>query len=280
MRKIYPILLAVAVCAAVLYYHGNAIFRYVLAEPPVPTEEHIAALEPHLEIMKPERTDGPLPVAVILPGCLHTDSHNNDWHTVFLELGYAVVIVDSFRSRGIPEDSFERVCLGFTARGFDRAGDIYATVAYLKRQEWADGDRIVLAGWSHGGWAVMDAMSLYAAGKTPRNLPDAEQIDGVSGILLVYPYCGFGTAAHTGFVWDKPVPTLLYIAGSDRSMDPEQCTAWYDGQDSPYLYLVVEPDAEHTFDIPAPKNRNPVRFSEEYLRNAMHTVRTFFALSR
>ena len=268
MGRIYIYIAAAAViCAGILYCYGNAVFRHVFAERAVPTEERIAMLEPYLTVMKPDGAE-PFPVVIVLPGCLHTYSHNDAWHALFLELGYAVVVVDSFRARGLDRDSLDSVCAGLRVRGFDRAEDVRAAVAYVRQREWADGDSVVLAGWSHGGWAVMDAMRSYAA--------DADGA-GLIGVLLVYPYCGFGTAAYSGFRWDLPVPVLMQVAGSDRAANPKQCAAWYESQDSGYVNLSVFPDAEHTFDIPAPNNRNPERFSEIYAREAMDEAREFLS---
>ena len=170
MRKKFLIffILFILLVFFVLYARGNSyvILQRMFGEDTRTIVKHTMALEPHFEVLKPEG-DGPFPTVAVIPGCLHTVSHNSGWHDFFVELGYAVVVVDSFASRGIvgTDVMLKRVCTGREAAGFDRAGDVYAVVAYLRQQSWADPERIVLAGWSHGGWAVMDAMAFLRGGE-------------------------------------------------------------------------------------------------------------------
>lgn len=229
----------------------NTVLIYVLAEEERTIDKHISLLEPFLEIMKPEGKPGRsvFPVAVVLPGCLHTISHNNGWHDFFVDLGYATVVVDSFAPRGITDvDGLLRVCVGRTARGVDRAGDIYAVVEYLRRQDWADTERIVLADWSHGGWAVMDAMAFHSKGKKPYTLSgDVPDLTGVSDIVLFYSYCGIFSAARSGFVFDFPIDVLHFIAGADTTMGAKPCFTWHESQYNPYVQSVIYAREEHTF---------------------------------
>ena len=224
----------VPLCLFFGYSWAEGLYRYAFSESERTVSEHVALLEPHLEVLKPAE-EGVFPVVVVVPGCLHTVSHNSAWHSFFVELGYAVVVVDSFAPRGIvgTDAMLQRVCSGRKVAGFDRAGDVYAAVEYLRQQPWADSERIILAGWSHGGWAVMDAMAFYSDNAAPYNLAGSgDGLAGVSGIVLVYPYCGFGTAVRSGFSWEYPIPVLQIIAGSDAGVDPKRCVHWSDTQDS------------------------------------------------
>ena len=120
----------------------------------------------------------------------------------------------------------------------------------------------------------MDAMAFYAADRNPYNITGTtDGLDGVSRIVAVYPHCGFGSAANDGFSWDRSITTLLQVAGMDESVSSKRCRAWYDRQENADVLLSVFENAQHTFDIPAPHNRNPARFSEEYLQQAMQEVR-------
>ena len=279
MRKkpIYIILVILLCIAAAVVYTSNTIYRVILAEEETSLDDHLALLEPFLVVERPPGSGATkVPVAVIIPGCLHTISHNPAWQELFLEEGYATVILDSFTPRGLKtEEQLLEVCLLRRVPGFDRAGDIYAVLHYLKNLDWVDGDRIVLAGWSHAGWAVMDAMAFSSRNESPYNVKEdyPEAFDGVSHIFLLYPHCGFGTEAKQGFIWDKPIPTLLLSAGKDTSVNPSHCSAWYAKQHNPQLHMKLFQNAQHTFDIPAPFNRNLSRFSEEYTKKAMDEVR-------
>ena len=117
----------------------------------------------------------------------------------------------------------------------------------------------------------------YAEGKEPGNIVGADGgLDGVSGILLLYPYCGLGTASRERFVWNRSVPVLQILAGSDAGVDARKCVAWGDAQiGNPHVHTIVYEEAEHTFDIPPSHNRNPKRFSPELLGQAKEDVRMF-----
>jgi dienelactone hydrolase len=85
---------------------------------------------------------------------------------------------------------------------------------WVRHQGWADPNRIVAAGWSHGGWTTLDAMSL-----TPgADMANSTRLDGLSddplkglvGAFVVYPYCGVGcVAAERGTRVDVPVKALV-----------------------------------------------------------------------
>ena len=279
--KIVLILFLFLLLLYVLFFSRiNTALIHLLSEEPKTIDAHIALLEPFLEITKPETSAGSsavFPVVVIVPGCLHTISHNSDWHDFFNSLGYATVVLDSFASRGITDfDGLLRTCLGRAVRGFDRAGDIYAVVEYLKRQDWADPERIALAGWSHGGWAIMDAMAFHSKGKSPHTLTDTvPNLSGVDKIILFYSYCGIFSYARSGFSFDAPTEVLHFIAGSDSSTDITPCITWHESQDNPGVRYVMYDGAEHTFDIPPPHNRNPKRYSPQLLEESKTHLRSF-----
>ena len=267
------VLVVVLLCAAggVLFFgHINLLLMRFLAEEGRSVEEHAALLEPFLDVRVPAGAVGRVPVVIVLPGCIHVSSHNSGWHDFFVGLGYAVVVVDSFTPRGFTGDDalISSVCSGRAVRGFDRAGDVFAAVSFVRRQPWADGERIVLAGWSHGGWAVMDALAFSFDG-------GLYSLPGVVGALLFYPYCGVLSAARSGFSVDSRIAVLQFAAGDDSLRGTERCLAWHASQDSPLAELVVYDGADHTFDIPPSHNRRPERFSPSLLEDAKRRVAVF-----
>ena len=161
-------------------------------------ERRIAALMPHADVVKPDGA-GPFPVVVQLHGCGGKKTFQQTWAQVARAAGWAVIVLDSYAHRGISRlAAYATVCTGTRLWGRERAGDLFAALEWARRQQWADADRIVAAGWSHGGWTVLDAMALGAdmAQATKLDGLPAQPLAGVRGAFLVYPYCGPGSIAR------------------------------------------------------------------------------------
>jgi dienelactone hydrolase len=80
----------------------------------------------------------------------------------------------------------------------------------------------VLAGWSHGGWTVMDALALDPPHQLPTSLDSApaDGLKGVAGVLLIYPYLGFGALAGSDPVASS-APILMLLSGHDSIVPTE-----------------------------------------------------------
>ena len=64
-------------------------------------------------------------------------------------------------------------------------------------QNWVDPDRIVVAGWSHGGWTIMDALAL----RPGREMAHFTGLTPLEGYLATSPGCVYAvlaTAVETG----------------------------------------------------------------------------------
>ena len=115
------------------------------------------------------------------------------------EAGAATVQIDSYAPRRISRAAaIATICTGLRMHGRERAGDLYAAIAWARRQSWADPDRIVAIGWSHGGWTIMDALTLRTGAEMERatglsDLSD-EPLTGLAAAMLVYPYTGPGSS--------------------------------------------------------------------------------------
>ena len=141
-----------------------------------------ARLEPHMTIVKPDG-QGPFPVCLQFHGCGGIYAMQFDYAEAARQAGYAVVVVDSFAPRGITViEAQTTICTGMRFRGAERSIDVLVTLSWLKTQGWADLDHVALAGWSHGAWSIMEALSGTLAGK-PEPL-------GIETAILFYPYCG------------------------------------------------------------------------------------------
>lgn len=143
--------------------------------------------------------------------------------------GAYVIVVDSFGSRGMDfKTAVNTTCNGLQLRGDARAGDILAAEE-LARKHWSAAafSGVIIAGWSHGGWTVMELLSAGAKAhnvgnfRIDRPAPRALTPDAVA---LFYPYCGFlnSTASRK---WDFKGPLLLLTAGLDSRSPAAACVS-------------------------------------------------------
>ncbi|MBS0384225.1 MAG: dienelactone hydrolase family protein [Proteobacteria bacterium] len=175
-------------------------------------------LAPHLHVTKPEG-EGRFPVVLMLHGCGGPRPFLRDIAAVAVEAGAAAVLVDSFAPRAINRAAaYATVCTGARLRGRERAGDLYAAIAWARQQNWADATRIVAAGWSHGAWTIMDALSLRvgeemrrATGLTDLN---GEPLVGLTSTFLAYPYAG-PTSFAGRRAWRMAPRSVAVTAGRD-----------------------------------------------------------------
>jgi dienelactone hydrolase len=142
-------------------------------------------------------------------GCSGIDSKLRSWAARLVSWGYAALIVDSFRSRGLGN-----ICDRVTALSFEaRTGDAVAAKAYLQSLPNIAKGRIGLIGFSHGGGAALAAASSFDA------------------VVAFYPWC------------NGPVPanTLVLIGSADDWTPAARCSG-------DAANLKVYAGATHSFD--------------------------------
>ena len=146
------------------------------------------ALELETTFYKPDG-DGPFPIAVINHG---KEAGNPRFQArsrpaiaarYFLQRGYAVVVP---MRRGFSKSggSYMGAGCNVTSNGRMQADDVEAVLDYVLAQPWADKDRIVVLGQSHGGWTTLafgekaypgvKALINFAGGLRQENCPDWE----------------------------------------------------------------------------------------------------------
>lgn len=180
--------------------------------------QRIAQLTPAMTVVKPEGS-GPFPVVLLMHGCGGRQPFLDTWANSVRDAGAVAVVIDSFKPRGINRAmALSTVCTGMRMWGRERAGDLYAMMAWARVQPWADRERIIAAGWSHGGWTVLDALALRAGDEMQRatgltDLPQ-EPLEGLAGAFLLYPYAGRASLAGNR-PWRIAPTTYAIVAGRD-----------------------------------------------------------------
>ena len=175
-----------------------------------------ARLEPHTTVVGPD-DDRPRPAVLLFHGCGGLRDHLPRYAAAARAEGWRAFIVDSYAPRGWNRSfALATVCTGLLLRGAERAGDILATLHGVSGRPDVDASKIVLAGWSHGGWGIMEAMS---ADRSRPALgvadPGSVGLDGVVGTYLAYPYVGVA-AFNRMRPWRHCPKTLAVIARADH----------------------------------------------------------------
>ena len=233
--------------------------------------ERWARLSPSLVIRRPDGP-GPFPVVLIFPGCGGVREHLHRYAEAAAEAGWMAVTVESFIARGW-SDAFVRtfVCTGLLLRGGTRAGDVMAAATFVKNLPDADPGRIVLAGWSHGAWAIMDLMTekLERRGEAMIADPQNADLSGVVGAFMPYPYVAF-PARSRWFRWRRALDALVIIPTRDhlaKRKDYERALDHARAAGSEIEEGIV--DATHAFDEPGlthPKIRYDPKATDEAIR--------------
>lgn len=230
----------------------------------------------HSRVFKPAGL-GPFPVALILHGCGGKTPFLEDYARTAVAAGWAAVVVDSLKPRGLTlMDAKLTVCTGLRVRGGKRAADVFAMLAWLEEQAWADASQVFLAGWSHGGWTIMDAYALGERAALVTGLADAgpkRLHRAVRGTMLVYPFAGYPslTIRHG---WGQATPPVWsVVAGKDQVVGWKAPKLALDrlARDGLSVDQMFLPDATHAFDDD--KANDP---RARYRPDLFERVRTYF----
>ena len=136
--------------------------------------------------------DSPRPAVILFHGCGGLREHLPHYAEVAKAAGWRAFIVDSYGPRGWTRlRTLMTVCTNMAFRGKDRASDVLAAWQEIAARPNVKADQIVLAGWSHGGWSIMELMT------TPLKpgalgLGDADKDTPLApiGVFMAYAYIG------------------------------------------------------------------------------------------
>ncbi len=167
--------------------------------------------------------EGPHPAIVILHSCGGMSRHvSHDWPQYLNMLGYAVLTVDSFGSRG----------LGPCPNGLKLGAmleDAFGALDYLARQPFIDADRVGIFGYSKGGVAVNEIAG------TEHRISDVKFLAGISFYGSCEPILGVEHQLH--------LPIAVIYGEHDAEM--ASCKKLIS---NPKLEVTVLRDAYHGFD--------------------------------
>jgi len=269
IRLVLIVLVLAVIGAAGFGVYAFLAIRGYLNEKRTPAQM-LAFLEPHYVVRKPEG-EGPFPAILLFNGCegLYKDGKMRPVMPHYADIavaeGVVAIIVDSFTPRGIDtEVAVDDVCTGWVMRGGERAGDVAVSTGYARSLPFVDPARLALGGWSHGGWAIMDAEAMPLWDRVPYSLTEwpEDPFGGVAGIYLTYPYCSFpALAPSVGFA--DPVPTWSIHGSADQTAKPVPCDeafAHVAAQGAPVSVEVVQ-GATHAFDRTDIVEYSPSKYS-------------------
>ncbi|MFV0360592.1 dienelactone hydrolase family protein [Tropicimonas sp.] len=274
------ILVAVGVAALVgcntyLRYQGRTVAR-------VEPQTLAGMLRPGYRVRLPDG-DGPFPTALLFSGCDGPKDSLDFWSDTLNAMGWGTVVVDSHGPRGYDRAQIWRlICVGQLLTGGERAGDIAVAIDDVRAMPGVDPDNLVLIGASHGGWSILDLLSLRDRGRLPFNLsrwPDsiaARGLEGVRGMILLYPYCGMGSQVSR-HGWAEDIPALFLLVEGDSIADEDSCkgVAGRMRQSGKDIEVHVLRDATHGFDQKEKNFMSTLEFSPEATAEAVGYARRF-----
>lgn len=236
-------------------------------------------LAPHALWRMPDG-EGPFPAVLMFHGCGGRRAFLDSYMDAIVAAGVAAVSIDSFAPRGWSRArALTTVCSGLELPGHRRAGDVLASLWGVCRTTGIDPGRLALAGWSHGGWAIMDlmTMALTRPGEAGVADPDAKLLDGVKALALAYPYCGHGALSRFR-PWRRTPDVFAFVGEADRVSRPGACGRIFSRiqHAGAHVETWIVPEATHAFDE-AGARFSPFRFDAPRAREAQDRLAAFLA---
>ena len=176
-----------------------------------------ALLEPDITGYGPQ-DDSVRPAVVLFHGCGGMRPHVHLYAQAVALTGVRAYVVDSFKPRGWDRNfAVSLICTGAVLQGYERAGDVLSVLHGLQQSGRVDMDRVILCGFSHGGWSIMDLMTspLTKRGNVKIADPDPALVDRLKGLYLVYPYINFPARSNTS-KWRHTPKTFAVLANRDH----------------------------------------------------------------
>jgi dienelactone hydrolase len=178
-------------------------------------------------VYKPDG-DGPFPIVVINHGKASGDPRfQNRYRPLpaaryFIQRGYAVVVP---MRQGFSKSTGSYIGGGCNveSNGRVQAEDVNAVLDYVTAQPWADKERIVVVGQSHGGWTTLAFGS--------QGYPGLKGLVNFAGGLRQEQCPNWKEAladAAAGYARDTRLPSLWFYGDNDSYFDPPTWRAMFE----------------------------------------------------
>ncbi len=237
-----------------------------------------ALLEPHVRTHGPDDDDA-RPAVLMFHGCGGARDQVSAYAQAATAAGVRSFSIDSFAPRRWGRRYAQAfICTGARFRGEERAGDVLAAAWGLARRPDVDPSRLLMMGWSHGSWAIMDLMTmpLTAPGEAGLADPSPAPLAALRGLYLLYPWSG-PSALSRKRPWVRTPPVLGVVATRDHLATVGMARAIYGSARTAgcEVELWEPPDSTHGFDEPG--QSNPIMRHDPAL--ATESVRRFAAFA-
>jgi len=179
------------------------------------------------KVFKPQG-NGPFPTVLFLHG-----ASDHAWQPGYRKhiekitnRGYAVVFINSYSSRDLNGPALR----GGSFLPPERAGDIVATLDWLRSQKWSDAERVAALGESHGATTILDTLVLAPPAKKPTGLKTLPSggLGGLKAGVLYYPWCS-GPVMGVELIkavkndWSANIGILGLLPDGDTESDVALC---------------------------------------------------------
>ncbi|MBF7730126.1 dienelactone hydrolase family protein [Pseudomonas sp. N040] len=235
-------------CALLLGLYPYRAALLPAAGQPEQLKQRLAA---HLTLVTPPNATGPFPTVLAFHGCGgQRQSMRENLDSWLLPAGFAVLYVDSFAARGITD--WQPVCDGKLFWGNERAQDVYAALDLAAAMPQVDRQRLAVMGFSHGGWAILDALAYGGEAGHGFARPGPQTLQLIKAAVTYYPYCGYPAHLRLDSQAPPEIPLLMLLAGQDSVTSHRQCLDSLDALGLAQIQLVQYQAADHVFDQPSP----------------------------
>ncbi|WP_170836169.1 dienelactone hydrolase family protein [Pandoraea sp. ISTKB] len=258
----------IGVATLSLGWTGNAIAQEKVKVASLDTDSDGKPVMLDAYLFRAVNANAPTPAVVFMHGCNgmfsrrgSIDGRELDWARRFNAQGYAVLMVDSFTTRGQGSECAK----GGPVRPWaERPRDAYGALRYLQALPDIRPDRVALMGWSHGG-----GTTLFSIGpKSPARAQDDSSAPDFAAAVAFYP--GWCNTKAQGADWSTKIPLLLLTGADDVWTKAAPCDAFVKdvtAKGAPITFHIY-PGAYHDFDTP----NLPVRERPEFTNPKTHVV--------
>ena len=233
-------------------------------------QKHCDWLAPHIDYVWPDPADygpGPYPAIIQMHGCGGVRAIQGQYAKLAAENGFAALIVDSMTPRGISyEEALAKVCTGRRLWGRERAADFYAALAIAAEEPRIDRSRIAAAGWSHGAWTILDALTLARDHRLPDSLSDMPEtpLEALSAVMVFYPYNDFpARSRRRDWIAGIPVEALLVHGDTVATTDASELVFARQREHGADISWETVEGATHGFDEPDHAPQSTLRYDQE-----------------